>query len=112
MKTPEEILKESARRNGNPEWNEDRYPMLHKEVIEAIEAYHAQYEEKFEAKRQSLEMELCECGHTVPMGFIHYDANSCGTCINCMNDELIFRLGKKNKQIKKLKDKINKIKRV
>jgi hypothetical protein len=44
MKTPDEILKESARRNGNPEWNKDRYPMLHKEVIEAIESYHAQFE--------------------------------------------------------------------
>lgn len=55
------------------------------------------------ADYQNFEVETCECGHTVPIGFVHYDQNSCGTCVNCINDELIFRLNKKNTQIKQLK---------
>lgn len=43
-KTPLEILKESALKNGNPEWRENCYPGTTKEVIEAIEAYHSQFE--------------------------------------------------------------------
>lgn len=58
------------------------------------------------ADYQNLEVETCECGHTVPLEFIHYDQNSCGTCINCINDELIFKIDKKNKQIKRLKTKL------
>ena len=105
MKTFEELKQEFIQKYwGFPDLNST--PV--KELTALLEAYHAQYEEKYEAKRQSLEMELCECGHIVPLGFIHYDANSCGTCINCINDELIFRLGKKNKQIKKLKEALKK----
>lgn len=55
---------------------------------------------------QRFEVETCECGHTVPLGFIHYDKNSCGTCMNCIADELIFRLDKKNKQIKRMKSRL------
>jgi hypothetical protein len=59
-----------------------------------------------EVVKELVEMEDCECGHTVPIGFSQFDGD-CSTCINCVNDELIFRLSKKNKQIKSLKNKLS-----
>ena len=53
------------------------------------------------------EIEKCECGHIAPLGFIHWNQDGDSTCVNCVNDILIDRLGKKNKQIKSLKSKLN-----
>jgi hypothetical protein len=51
------------------------------------------------------EIDKCECGHIAPLGFIHWNQDGDSTCVNCVNDILIDRLDKKNKQIKRLKDK-------
>ena len=51
------------------------------------------------------EIDKCECGHIAPLGFIHWNQDGDSTCVNCVNDILIDRLNKKNKQIKRLKDK-------
>jgi hypothetical protein len=55
------------------------------------------------------EVDKCECGHIVPLGFIIWNQDGDSTCINCINDILIDRLVKKNKQIKSLKNKLKKI---
>lgn len=64
---------------------------------------------KYDATKSSIkvitEIELCECGHISPLGFINYDSEGVGMCVNCLNDVLIDRLVKKNKQIKRLKAK-------
>lgn len=51
------------------------------------------------------EIDKCECGHIAPLGFIHWNQDGDSTCVNCVNDILIDRLDKKNKQIKRLKTK-------
>jgi len=58
------------------------------------------------AKYQKYEVVDCECGHTAPYEFTQSDGDCCDICINCVNDILIDRLGKKNKQIKSLKNRL------
>ena len=52
------------------------------------------------------EIDKCECGHVAPLGFIHWNEDGNGTCVNCVNDILIDRLVNKNKQIKSLRAKL------
>ncbi len=43
-------------------------------------------------KFQKMEMEMCECGHEAPIGFIVYDEDNCGTCMPCAIEELTDKL--------------------
>jgi hypothetical protein len=78
--------------------------------LEIIEFPNDSY--KYDATKSGIkvitEIDICECGHIAPLGFIHWDENGNGTCVNCVNDILIDRLVKKNKQIKNLKSKVTK----
>lgn len=42
-----------------------------------------------------LEFEKCECGHYAPLGFINYDEDSNGTCMNCVVEELQEKIASK-----------------
>lgn len=61
-------------------------------------------------KTKEYELEMCECGHEVPLEFTVCDKEGCYTCFDCHIKYLVERLRIKEKNLRSANKKVIKLK--
>ncbi len=110
--TDEEINNEALQRfTSNTGWIDHEKIEGFKRGVKWLQSIHPQSSEVTDVKKVLVEMEMCECGHEVPIDFAQYDGD-CSTCLNCVLEEAVYRLEREKKLTKKLRLQLKEYKRL